>query len=82
MAELEQIEARLFEIEQLKRKLNRSLDDILKLKQTLEEQVSKRDELVIEIKKIGKKIRKSYLSQLSDVVYRVNNERINEAKKT
>ncbi len=59
MAELEQIEARLFEIEQLKRKLNRSLDDILKLKQTLEEQVSKRDELVIEIKKIGKKLEKA-----------------------
>ncbi|GAB6161863.1 DNA repair protein RecN [Desulfothermus naphthae] len=74
VAELENIESRLFEIEQLKRKLNKSLDEIINLKEILENKISKMDELKLEIKKL-EKIRQTYISELKEVINSINNLR-------
>ena len=80
VAELENIESRLFEIEQLKRKLNKSLEEIINLKEVLENKISKRDELELEIKKLDK-IRQTYLYQLKNIISSINNLRLDAAKK-
>lgn len=61
------IESRLYELAQLKRKLNRSLPDILKLKNEIEENLSFLDACNLDIIRIQKREEQSYQKLLTSV---------------
>ncbi len=77
--ELEKIEARLFEIEQLKKKLGKTLDEILGLKEEMEATISKKDELRLELKNLERE-RHALLLSLKNIVESINRKRIEKAK--
>jgi len=72
--ELEKIEARLWELEQLKKRLNKSLDEILSLQYEIESNISKRDELALELKEL-KKREKELLSTLKQTISIIGDKR-------
>lgn len=78
--ELENIEARLFEIEQLKKRLNKSLDEILILKEEMAKDISKIDALYLEVKKFTKQ-KQEIEQRLKGVISQLNNERMDVAEK-
>ena len=53
---IDNIESRLFELEQLQRKFNKPLDDILKEKEELSQLIEEKDELELELKKTEEKL--------------------------
>ncbi len=73
--ELEQIEERLFEIEQLKKRLNKSLDEILTMKDELARDISKIDELNLELKNLLDQ-KKDIELELKKIIWKLNSKRV------
>ena len=68
--DIEQVEARLYEISKLKRKLRRSLPEILNLKNEIEEKISFLDVCELDIKNL-KRQEAELVEKLKDVVERI-----------
>lgn len=68
---LETVEARLFELSKLKRKLGRSLDEIISLEKDIQEQVSLLDGSALEDKRLAEEER-GIVEALADVLAQVN----------
>jgi DNA repair protein RecN (Recombination protein N) len=73
-AELEGIESRLWELSQLRRKLKRSLDEIVGLRQEIDENLSFLDQATLEMKRLERSERE-VLKGLAETVAGVNRER-------
>jgi DNA repair protein RecN (Recombination protein N) len=73
-AELDGIESRLWELSQLRRKLKRSLDEIVGLRQEIDENLSFHDQATLEIKRLERSERE-VLKGLTETVSGLNRER-------
>lgn len=71
---LEQIESRLFALAQLKRKLKRSLEDIVNLKQEIENNLSFLDSCTLDLNRLKKK-EEELVERLKDILDRLNRTR-------
>lgn len=70
----EEIEARLFELSQLKRKLHRSLPEILSFKEELKDKLSFLDTCILDIRQIEKK-HAVFVKELQVVLEKINKAR-------
>ena len=70
----EQIESRLFELAQLKRKLHRTLPEILSLRDEIQDNLSFLDACTLDIRQVEKQ-EKQLQSQLAETLSRLNPER-------
>lgn len=76
----EGVEARLFELAQLKRKLNRSLDEVLDFKNEIEENLSFLDSSTLDLKRLERK-EEECAQALGEVLDRLNAARAKAGRK-
>ena len=69
--ELESVESRLWELAQLRRKLNRTLEQILSLEQEINENISFLDQGMLNLKQLSKK-EQALSGELSEIIHRLD----------
>lgn len=77
--ELESVEARLWELAQLRRKLNRSLDEILTLEQEIDDTISFLDQGDLSLKQLKKK-ENALVDELKGIIYKLDSLRKESAQ--
>ncbi|MDQ7032904.1 MAG: AAA family ATPase [Desulfonauticus sp.] len=77
--EIDNLEKRLYELSLLKRKFNKSLDEILELRQNIEEDFSFLDASKLDLKKLEKNIQET-AQKLKEIITRLNATRLEKSK--